>query len=113
MTGARRRLLASLEEDCISCALCGGHHSHFSTPSSWKSREARLLVFSLQVQTDSHVCWPCRDDLGRIAKDPAHVPRWRRETNRVCCIDNCMEISFVSSNIANTCKYEEALIITN
>ena len=75
MTGARRRLSASFEEDCISCTLCGGQHSNLSSPSSWKSREARLLALSLQVQTDSHVCLPCRDDLVRITKDPAHVPR--------------------------------------
>ena len=55
ITGARRRLSAAFEEDCISCALCGGQHSHFFTSSSWKSREACLLVFSLQVLTVMYV----------------------------------------------------------
>ena len=110
-TGARRRLSVSFE-DCISCVLFGDQHSHFSTPTSWKSKEACSLVLSLQVQTDSHVCRPCRDNLGRILIDPVHVPRWRRETKRECCIDNCRDISFASSHIVNS-KYEEALPIAN
>ena len=65
-TGARRCLSASFE-DCISCVLCGDQHSHFSTPSSWKNKEARSLALSLQVQTDSHVCRPCRDNLGSMS----------------------------------------------
>ena len=88
------------------------HYVEASTVISlhhFQGRGACLLALSLQVQTDSHMCRPCRDDLGRIAKDPVHVPRWRREINRVCCIDNCREIYFISSNIANTCKYEKAL----
>ena len=87
-----------------------GLHSHFSTPSSWKSKEAHSLALSFQVQTDSHVCRPCRDDLDRILRDPVHVPRLRKETKRECCIDNCRDISFVSSHIVNS-KYEEALTL--
>ena len=89
-----------------------GLHSQFSTPSSWKSKEAHSLALSFQVQTDSHVCRPCRDDLDRILRNPVHVPRLRKETKRECCIDNCRDISFVSSHIVNS-KYEEALTIAN
>ena len=47
-----------------------------------------------------------------LLRDPVHVPGWRRETKRECCIDNCRDISFVSSHIVNS-KYEEALTIAN
>ena len=43
-----------------------------------------------------------------IPKDPAYSRRWREKQ---CCVDNCRKISLVSSHIANTSKYEKALII--
>ena len=59
-TRESRRKLSFGSDDSPTCSLCNGHHTQFSTPSSWKSEDARSLVFSLKVSAGSPVCGACR-----------------------------------------------------
>lgn len=43
------------KQESQSCQLCGGKHSHMSTPSQWKSKGAHTLALSLQLQKHSFV----------------------------------------------------------
>ena len=79
--GSRRRLFASEDDDDDDtgtklCSLCGKKHCQLSLPLSWKSESAQLLVRSLQVDVESYVCRPCRDDITRLLHNPDHKPRW-------------------------------------
>ena len=96
--GSRRRLFASEDDDDDTgtklCSLCGKKHCQLSLPLSWKSESAQLLVRSLQVDVESYVCRPCRDDITRLLHNPDHKPRWAKERNAVCCMPGCNEKIF-------------------
>ena len=96
--GSRRRLFASEDDDDDTgtklCSLCGKKHCQLSLLLSWKSESAQLLVRSLQVDVESYVCRPCRDDITRLLHNPDHKPRWAKERNAVCCMPGCNEKIF-------------------
>ena len=73
-----------------------------SSPSQWKSEQARALVTSLQVPIHSLVCRPCRQDVSRVIADHSYVPRWRKERAKVCCISDYNESVFACSRMANS-----------
>ena len=73
-----------------------------SSPSQWKSEQARTLATSLQVPIHSLVCRPCRQDVSRVIADHSYVPRWRKEREKVCCISDCNESVFACSRMANS-----------
>ena len=75
-----------------SCELCGCRHTQMSSPSQWRNEWARELAASIQVNKDSIVRRPCRQDVSRMLTDRTHVPRWRKKRNtNTCCISNCTE----------------------
>ena len=99
---SRRRLEFDGIED-RSCELCGCWHTQMSSPSHWRNERAHELAASFQVNKDSLVCRPCRQDVSRMLTDHTYVPRWRekRDTN-MCGISDCTESAFVCSKMASS-----------
>ena len=56
-----------------SCELCGCRHTQMSSPSQWRNEQARELAASFQVNKDSLVCRPCRQDVSRMLTDHTHM----------------------------------------
>ena len=69
-----RRKLSYEEPSSSSCSLCHGHHVHFSTPATWKSKEAQSYVLSLKITENDLICAACRKDIARVLNDSAYVP---------------------------------------
>ena len=99
---SRRHLEFDGIEDS-SCELCGCRHTQMSSPSHWGNERACELAASFQINKDSLVCRPCRQDVSRMLTDQTYVPRWRkkRDTN-MCCISDCTESAFVCSKMASS-----------
>ena len=61
------------------CALCYNPHTQLSAPMSWKNIEAqKLALTSLSLMHQCLVCRLCRDDIGRMVKNPHIKPRWEK-----------------------------------
>ena len=87
-----------------TCTLRLKPHRKLSTPSNWKSEEARSLAVSLKVCPDALVCAACRKDMTRVIANDAYVPRWGKEGHRknMCCIAQCPEVAMTSLNKASS-----------
>lgn len=97
-----RRKLSYEEPSSSSCSLCHGHHVHFSTPATWKSKEAQSYVLSLKITENDLICAACRKDIARVLNDSAYVPRWIEKSSvTTCCIVSCLETVFASLNQAS------------
>ena len=79
---SRRRLEFDGIEDS-SCELCVCWHTQMSSPSQCRNEWARELAASFQVNKDSLVCRPCRQDVSRMLTDHTHVPRWRKRETQI------------------------------
>ena len=67
--------------------------------------EAHLLTLSLEVHTDNPTIMCVRHaETTLVGSLQIQCMSLGGGDNRECSIDNCMEISFVSSHIANTSK---------
>ena len=98
-TRESRRKLSFGNDDSPTCTLCNGHHTQFSTPSSWKSEDARRLVFSLKVSANSPVCGACRKEVSSSLADQTYIPRWvkrLKDACSTCSISLCKQNIFVS-----------------
>ena len=98
-TRESRRKLSFGNDDSPTCTLCNGHHTQFSTPSSWKSEDACRLVFSLKVSANSPVCGACRKKVSRSLADQTYIPRWvkrLKDACSTCSISLCKQNIFVS-----------------
>ena len=92
------------------CSLCKSQHSRMSNVQTWQNSQATLYIQTLGIALDSLICRPCRDDVRRVLADPSHVPRWsKRKERSKRCIKSCLEVSFVSSNLANTEKMNQII----
>ena len=92
------------------CSLCKSQHSRMSNVQTWQNSQATQYIQTLGIALDSLICRPCRDDVRRVLADPSHVPRWsKRKERSKCCIKSCLEVSFVSSNLANTEKMNQII----
>ena len=81
---------ASQKEQGEVCVLCSHHHLRTSTCSTWKDKSAQQCASSWGVDAESPVCRPCRDDISRLVKDPAYIPRWKKAVkNETCAVVNC------------------------
>ena len=108
MAKSRRRLTFSppVEEQESKqgniCTLCLTPHTQLSAPASWKNLYAQQVACAqLRLPQQSLVCRLCRDDIGKLIKNPERTPRWvkgGRKTN--CCIPSCSNTAFVKSKIA-------------
>ena len=94
-----RRRLSFGRDDSSTCILCNGHHTQFSSPSSWKSEDAHSLFFCLKVSADSPVYGACRKEVSRSLADQTYIPRWVKRLNdagSTCSISLCKQNVFVS-----------------
>ena len=74
-----------------------------STPAQWLDKDARELVLSSQVPSDSFVCRLCTDDVARVLENPSHVSKWRKKQGQSkCCISTCNKTVFVATRIASS-----------
>jgi hypothetical protein len=104
---SRRRLsFAGVTENTATdggntCALCLASHTQFSVPTTWKSAKAREIALTgLQLTNQSPVCRLCRDDIGRLIKDPHIRPRWEKaNTEKKCCVVMCTNTCFSVSRV--------------
>ena len=104
-TRESRRKLSFGSDNSPTCTLCNGHHTQFSSPSSWKNEDARRLVFSLKVSADSPVCGACRKEVSRSLDDQTYIPRWvkrLKDAGSTCSISLCKQNIFVSLNKATS-----------
>lgn len=83
------------------CKLCGGKHSHTSSPQQWTNERACELVKSLGVSPDSLVCRPCRQDVTRVLGSSSYIPRWEKSRENECCIHKCTEHAIAYSSMAS------------
>ena len=100
-TSTNRQVMSSIHpgRPCHPCSLCGqGNLSKYFHPKSWKNPD---LVAKLQetepeadIQPDSCICRPCRDDVNKI-KNPGYIPRWKRSSKpeSKCCYPDCKNVS--------------------
>ena len=107
MSKSRRRLSfasTTAMDEGKKCALCHNPHTQFSAPMSWKNVEVqKLAVTSLGLTDQCPVCRLCRDDIGRMVKNPDTKPRWEKnERKENCCIPMCGNVSFTISKIASS-----------
>ena len=73
------------------CTLCHNPHTQLSAPMSWKNIEAqKLALTSLSLTHQCLVCRLCRDDIGRMVKNPHIKPRWERERERKTAASQCV-----------------------
>ena len=91
------------EGNIILCTLCSAPHAQLSAPTSWKNAQAQDVAISLHLTLQSPVCRPCRDNIGRLVKNPAVIPRWEKEGRMSnCCIPMCTNASFSTSKFATS-----------
>ena len=76
-----------------------------SAPSNVEAQT--LALTQLHLQQKSLVCWLCRDDIGRMVKNPNVRPRWEKGEKVInCCIPGCNKSSFT---LTKTCRGEQIL----
>ena len=66
-------------------------------PSAWKNDRARdMALTNLQLTHQSPVCRLCRDDIGRMIRNPHMRPRWKRveKIEKKCCIPACTDTCY-------------------
>ena len=85
------------------CALCHAPHTPLSALMSWRNVEAQKLALTdLHLTHQCLVCRPCRDDIGRMVKNPDIKPRCEKGERRAnYCIPMCSNTSFTLSKIAS------------
>ena len=64
----------------------GGTSVRTSKYPSWKDKLSQRCIQSLGVDAHSPVCRACRDDVSRLVKNPAFIPRWEKEKEKENCI---------------------------
>ena len=105
---SRRQLSFTVDSEPSTCTLCLGHHRQFSTPATWKSKDAQALALSLNLSSDDLVCSACRKDITRVLADNAYTPRWEKAKERskcnTCCITQCSQNVFASFSKARSDK---------
>ena len=86
------------------CALCHAPHIPLSALMSWRNVEAQKLALTdLHLTHQCLVYRPCRDDIGRMVKNPDIKPRWEKGERRAnCCIPMCSNTSFTLSKITSS-----------
>ena len=90
---------------CQPCILCKASNlSKYFHPKSWKDKSLldnlRKCEPSVNVQLDSCICRPCRDDISRL-HDDKFVPRWKRLNNEgiECYIQECKNSVYRVTNV--------------
>ena len=85
-TAETRKVTSSVHQgrDCQPCILCKkGNQSKYFHPKSWKDdtllQSLRDHEPSLNIQPESCICRPCRNDVSHISED-GFIPRWRKQT---------------------------------
>ena len=84
------------------CALCNAPHTLLSALMSWRNVEAQKLALTdLHLTHQCVVCRLCRDDIGRMVKNPDIKPRWEKGERRASlCVAilhlHCQKLPLVS-----------------
>ena len=87
---------------CQPCILCKQDNlSKYFHLKSWKNNallhQLRELEPSVDIQSDSCICRPCRDDISKISNS-GFVPRWRKlKRSYKHCLDVIVQLSPFSS----------------
>ena len=115
-TAEIRKVTSSVHQgrDCQPCILCKkGNQSKYFHPKSWKDdtllQSLRDHEPSLNIQPESCICRPCRNDVSRISED-GFIPRWRKQTNKgsiECCVPNC------TNNVYKVTKLVDKISVYN
>lgn len=115
-TAETRKVTSSVHQgrDCQPCILCKkGNQSKYFHPKSWKDdtllQSLRDHEPSLNIQPESCICWPCRNDVSHISED-GFIPRWRKQTNKgsiECCVPNC------TNNVYKVTKLVDKISVCN
>ena len=100
-TRKSRKKLSLDCDDSSTCTLCNGHHTQFSTPSSWKSEDPCRYVFNLKISANSPVCGACRKEVSRSLADQTYILRW---VKRIKNADSTCSISLCKQNIFASLK---------
>ena len=58
-------------------------------PQCWEDKNAQLFAQSLGVSPTSHVCWPCRDYIGKVMKLTARI---------------CSDVGYKRERVAQQCS---------
>ena len=84
----------SSDSESSGCELCSQPNLHMTTCGKLKDARARHFVLSQQLNLDSLICKPCRNDISKCLADPHHSPRWKKSTLKgVCCIFECSDMA--------------------
>ena len=80
------------------CFLCNCYHPGMTSPSNWKSDDARKYILALDVPKGGLICQPCRKDITKVISDSAFMPRWLKlhDCKKKCSVQGCKSDVFTS-----------------
>ena len=80
------------------CFLCNCYHPGMTSPSNWKSDDARKYILALDVPKGGLICQPCRKDITKVISDSAFMPRWLKlhDCKKKSSVQGCKSDVFTS-----------------
>ena len=107
-----RQVMCSIHpgHPCHHSILCGqGNQSKYFHPKTWKHSNLLAQLQPVEpaanIQPESCLCRPCRDDVSRI-HNANLIPRWRKtnQTKLQCCHPGCGNTSYKTTKLATKAR---------